>query len=87
MIGGFHHRTALLPTVTDPRAACLEVDPEVFWPPPQGRGTNATEALAVCGRCPVRAACLKAVLSWRPMHRNVGMVMGGRYWPSKPRGA
>lgn len=37
------------------RAACRGSDPELWYP---GRGSNATEAKAVCARCEVRAECL-----------------------------
>jgi WhiB family redox-sensing transcriptional regulator len=36
------------------RAACRGLPTSLFYPPP---GTPAAEALAVCARCPVRAAC------------------------------
>ena len=35
--------------------ACRDVDPDIFFPPPNGR---ATAARAVCRPCPVRLACL-----------------------------
>lgn len=42
------------------RAACRDADPELFFPisdmGPAAR--QATEAKAVCTRCPVRAECL-----------------------------
>ena len=42
-------------------AACLGVDPAVFFPRGQGRGSY-TEARAVCARCDVKAECLRDVL-------------------------
>ncbi|MFD4572059.1 WhiB family transcriptional regulator [Streptomyces sp. NPDC058417] len=40
------------------RAACVGVDPEIFFPSASGTG----DALHICGGCPVRAACLEDVL-------------------------
>ncbi|PSL04256.1 WhiB family redox-sensing transcriptional regulator [Haloactinopolyspora alba] len=41
-------------------AACRDLDPELFFPVgPAGPGTEQERrALEVCGRCPVRRACL-----------------------------
>lgn len=36
------------------RAACLDVDPEVFFPAHKG---DYSRALAICAHCPVRAEC------------------------------
>ena len=50
-------------TDTDPgpdwrtRAACLDRDPETFFPHPSDRD-GEDEAVAVCRRCPVEADCL-----------------------------
>ncbi|WP_289008025.1 WhiB family transcriptional regulator [uncultured Thermomonospora sp.] len=38
-------------------AACLGVDPDLFFPP-QGGATNGAEAKQICGGCPVQAECL-----------------------------
>lgn len=44
------------------QAACIGMDPDGFFP---GTGqVPAPEALAACGRCPVRAACLEDALSF-----------------------
>jgi WhiB family redox-sensing transcriptional regulator len=37
------------------RAACIGEPPDLFFP---DRGSNATQAKAICRRCPVRLACL-----------------------------
>lgn len=46
------------------RAACLDEDPELFFPVGNaGPAVLQTErAKAVCGRCPVRAECLRWAL-------------------------
>lgn len=44
-----------LPTWRDD-AACLGMDPDLFFPPPGWYG--AEEAKAICQGCPVRAECL-----------------------------
>lgn len=51
-------RSPLMPVLPG-RAACSDVDPEVFFPTGSGRryADEAREAKAVCARCPVRAAC------------------------------
>jgi WhiB family transcriptional regulator, redox-sensing transcriptional regulator len=41
-------------------AACLDVDPGVFFPE---RGATAAEALGHCGRCEVAARCLEFALA------------------------
>lgn len=40
------------------RAACRDVDPELFFPP-LGDRYAAADAREVCARCPVRDACLE----------------------------
>ena len=46
-------------------AACLTVDPDLFFPvSARGRDDGqAARAKAVCGRCPVRARCLSYALA------------------------
>jgi len=39
-------------------AACLGMDPDLFFPPETGGKAQARKAKAVCARCPVRGACL-----------------------------
>lgn len=51
-------------------AACLGLDPDLFFPV---RGSNATETKKVCRRCPVREACLHYAMA---NHVNFG-VWGG----------
>lgn len=45
------------PVWNNPRRACKDVDPEVFYPE---HATGYPKALAVCGACPadIRARCL-----------------------------
>ncbi|MEU7000820.1 WhiB family transcriptional regulator [Nonomuraea sp. NPDC046570] len=52
------------------RAACLDEDPELFFPiSPEGPGhAQANLAKAVCRRCPVRGACLDYALRTRQAH-------------------
>jgi len=51
-------------------ALCRQVDPELFFPE---TGGSAREAKQVCGRCPVRAACL----DWAIAHDQRYGVWGG----------
>jgi WhiB family transcriptional regulator, redox-sensing transcriptional regulator len=37
------------------QAACLDADPEIFFPPD---GSNGREAIKVCATCPVSEQCL-----------------------------
>jgi WhiB family transcriptional regulator, redox-sensing transcriptional regulator len=62
------------------RAACRDENPELFFPisvsPEHERPTpDERRALAICHRCPVRAACLAAALR-DPKSHEYG-VMGG----------
>lgn len=44
-------------------AACREVDPELWFPPPGRTGTKiGKQAKAICAECPVRTACLQYAL-------------------------
>jgi len=54
------------------QAACLGVDPELFYP---GVGENATEAKAVCARCPVASPCLEEALA-APQADDTGIRAG-----------
>jgi len=47
------------------QALCRRVDPEWFFPP---RGGSLREARQVCGRCPVRAECLRYALDYSIRH-------------------
>jgi WhiB family redox-sensing transcriptional regulator len=40
-------------------AACLNVDPEIFFPK---RGGNGKAARKVCAQCPVRQGCLESAI-------------------------
>ena len=46
--------------MTDPfaNAACIGVDPEIFFPGEWRAPSAADDALAICGGCGVRKACL-----------------------------
>jgi len=60
------------PTRTDWRArsACLEADPELFFPVGSSGPAvhQVDEAKQVCNRCPVRSACLEWALDARQEH-------------------
>lgn len=43
-------------------ARCVGVDPDLFYP---SQGQPALEARMICGKCIVRAACLRAALARR----------------------
>ncbi|GEL25665.1 hypothetical protein PSU4_46190 [Pseudonocardia sulfidoxydans NBRC 16205] len=57
------------------RAACREVDPDLFFPPgPAGPGqAQLAEAKAVCARCPVLLQCR----TWAFVERERAGVWGG----------
>lgn len=44
------------------KAACRDVDPEIFTPPGSGRHAYA-EAREICAACPVRLQCLNEALA------------------------
>jgi WhiB family redox-sensing transcriptional regulator len=47
------------------RALCSQMDPELWFPEPW---EDETPAKVVCGRCPVRAACLAHALDANEEH-------------------
>jgi len=47
------------------RALCSQLDPELWFPEPW---EDDAPAKAVCGRCPVRAACLAYALAANEQH-------------------
>lgn len=49
----------LQPVDWQARAACADVDPEIFFPE---RGGSSRAARAVCARCEVRMQCLEYAL-------------------------
>ena len=42
-------------------AACIDVDPEVFFPPPTDRLANVA-AVEICKRCPITTECLQEAI-------------------------
>jgi len=44
-----------------PGAACLGADPALFFPE-RGDADTEAQAVAICARCPVRAACYERAL-------------------------
>lgn len=65
------------PTWRD-RAACLGVDPELFFPHGYSDqyAPQIAEAKAVCGDCPVRAECLADALDGKPSFDTDGIRAG-----------
>ena len=55
-----------LPTWRDD-AACLGMDPDLFFPP-KGGATKGADAKQICGGCPVQAECLEYALKTRPVY-------------------
>jgi WhiB family transcriptional regulator, redox-sensing transcriptional regulator len=53
------------------QAACLGLDPDLFFPD-RGDMDRVREAKAVCGRCPVRSACLDYALKAGEKHGIFG---------------
>lgn len=47
------------------KAACYDVDPDIFTPPGPGRH-NYQEARKLCASCPVRLQCLNEALNLGP---------------------
>lgn len=48
------------------RGACLDHDPEIFFPGERDRAFDAGKARLVCRSCPVQADCLAYALATRP---------------------
>jgi hypothetical protein len=46
------------------KAACTQVDPELFFPDPAAGWSPNRHALEVCASCPVRALCLADAPAW-----------------------
>jgi WhiB family redox-sensing transcriptional regulator len=44
------------------RAACLGIDPELFFPERGGDGKTSQNAKATCAVCPVRVECLETAI-------------------------
>ena len=60
-------------------AACLGMDPDLFFPP-QGGATNGAEAKQICGGCPVQAECLEYALKTRPVYGIWGGLNHNERW-------
>lgn len=56
-------------------AACRDVDPELFFPDEDDCGDQVA-AKAVCGSCPVQAACLDNIMFWERPGARFGIVGG-----------
>lgn len=58
---------ALRPAYWRDRAACRDIDPDLFFPVATGGSSLAQEAraLAVCRTCTVRAPCLRFAMDTR----------------------
>ena len=63
-------------------AACADTDPEIFFPL-NSRSNEIERAMQICYRCPVRERCLDDTLSLPSPMLHVGMVAGGRYFPTR----
>lgn len=58
-------------------AACVRVDPEVFYPLDERPGSPAVaRAKAVCAGCPVRKICLTDVMAGEDPARRWGITGG-----------
>lgn len=55
------------------RAACQGTDPELFF-----RKADELKAKAICGRCPVRDACLNTALQNELVYYLAGLADGRR---------
>lgn len=54
-------------------ALCAQTDPEIFFP---GKGGPTAAAKAICGRCPVRVACLEWTLANETPGTTYGVAGG-----------
>ncbi len=58
-------------------AACVHVDPEIFYPVDERPGSPAVAAAKqVCATCPVRKICLADVMAWEDPARRWGITAG-----------
>lgn len=63
------------------RAACLDADPELFFPVSETGGPHVEQAKAICQGCPVRTSCLeRAVRAGEPAG-----IWGGLTTPERRR--
>lgn len=60
------------------KAACREIDPEVFFPEP---GTPSPKAQVICATCTVRPECLASAL----LASEVDGTWGGMTWSQRIR--
>ena len=74
------------------RAACVDVDPEVFFPP-DNKKSSREMAIRVCAGCPVRAECWREAVDtgerygiragvWLETRRNKARAIKSE-WPTK----
>jgi hypothetical protein len=66
-----------------PGAACLTADPALFFPDPGDTSAEA-QAVAVCARCPVRAACYAGAVQ---RGERWGIWAGVNFQTAKPGGS
>lgn len=57
-------------------AACADSDPETFFPLSYRSEDSVRPARRICGRCPVRAACLADVMATEDPARRWGIYGG-----------
>ncbi len=69
-----HARRA--PFFDDPRRACADVDPELFFPD-KGNKWQAAAAKQVCAHCPVLEDCRRWALGVCPLHGIWGGMSQG----------
>ena len=67
-------------------AACIGVDPEVFYQQAKGRRpADWTDARKVCASCPVRAQCLADAIESRDRHAFLGGLTPEERRPLLPK--
>ena len=58
-------------------AACVHVDPEIFYPVDERPDSPAVAAAKqICPACPVRKICLADVMAWEDPARRWGITAG-----------
>jgi WhiB family redox-sensing transcriptional regulator len=56
--------------IRDPRRACANVDPDIFFPDTSNANTLIKQARAICAACPFRVDCAEYAIS-EPMIKGV----------------